>query len=128
MNVLDENVPAIQREILDSWRIRVRQIGFDLARSGLEDDEIIRLLQQLRRATFFTRDADFFERRLCHARYGLVCLAVERDEVAIFVRRLLRHPDFDTQSKRMGTFLRASSAGLSAWRLGAKKPSHHDWR
>jgi hypothetical protein len=68
VNVLDENVPATQREILGSWRIRVRQIGFDLARSGLEDDEIIRLLQQVRRPTFFTRAAGFFDRRLRHPR------------------------------------------------------------
>lgn len=39
--------------------------------STFQDDEIIRFLLQLRRPTFFTRDEDFFDRRFCHAKYGL---------------------------------------------------------
>jgi len=128
VNVLDENVPASQRQLLSSWRIRVRQIGVDVGRAGMQDDEIIALLQQRRRPTFFTRDEDFFDRRLCHAGYSLVYMAVERHEVALFVRRLLRHADFNTQAKRMGAVLRVSSAGLSAWRLHAKKPLAIEWK
>jgi len=94
----------------------------------MQDDEIIALLQQLRRPTFFTRDEDFFDRRLCHAGYSLVYMAVERHEAALFVRRLLRHADFNTQAKRMGAVLRVSSAGLSAWRLHAKKPLAFEWK
>ncbi|HLG15235.1 MAG TPA: hypothetical protein VJH03_12130 [Blastocatellia bacterium] len=30
MNVLDENIPANQRQRLDNWRIRPRQIGFNI--------------------------------------------------------------------------------------------------
>jgi len=30
VNFLDENIPASQRQLLLSWRIRVRQIGVDL--------------------------------------------------------------------------------------------------
>jgi len=128
VNVLDENVPASQRQLLLSWRIRVRQIGVDAGRAGMQDDELIALLQQLRRPTFFTRDEDFFDRRLCHAGYSLVYMAVERHEAALFVRRLLRHADFNTQAKRMGAVLRVSSAGLSAWRLHAKKPLAFEWK
>ena len=34
MNILDENIIASQRQRLRSWRIRVRQIGVDIARKG----------------------------------------------------------------------------------------------
>jgi hypothetical protein len=59
-------------------------------------DEIVGLLVRSRRPTFVTRDLGFFRRELCHKRYCLVCLAVHREEVAFFLRRLLRHPDLDS--------------------------------
>lgn len=117
MNILDENIPASQRQRLENWRIRTRQIGLNVGRGGMQDDEIISSLRQLRRSTFFTRDDDFFDRQLCHARYCLVYLAVEMEEVAPFMRRVLNHPRFDTQAKRMGAVLRVSNAGISIWRL-----------
>ena len=59
MNILDENIPESQRQLLRSWRIRTQQIGHELGRRGMKDEEIIPLLHQLRRPTFFTRDLDF---------------------------------------------------------------------
>jgi hypothetical protein len=72
--ILDENIPAVQRQRLENWRIRVRQISFSSGRKGLQDRETIPFLLRFRRPTFFTRDEDFFDPRLCHARYGLVYL------------------------------------------------------
>lgn len=43
MNILDENVLKSQRQILQSWRISIRQIGYDVGRRGMKDDEIIPL-------------------------------------------------------------------------------------
>ena len=43
MNILDENIPESQRTLLRSRRIAVRQIGHDLGRKGMKDDEIISL-------------------------------------------------------------------------------------
>ena len=113
MNILDENIIASQRQQLRSWRIRVRQVGVDLARKGLQDEEIIPLLHHLRRPTFFTRDRGFYRREICHQQYSLVCLEVVPEEVAIFVRRVLRHPRLNTQAKRLGTVVRASHRGLA---------------
>ena len=127
MNVLDENIPASQRQLLENWHLRPRQIGVNLGRRGWQDEDIIVFLQKLRRPTFFTRDADFYDRQLVHAKYALVFLAVERHEVAHFVRRLLRHPVLRTQAKRMGAVVRASSAGLSIWRLHEPMEMHLDW-
>lgn len=127
MNILDENIPASQRQLLRSWRIRVRQIGYDIGRKGMQDDEIIPFLHQQRRPTFFTRDLGFYERSLCHSGYCLVSLAVEKNEAAFFVRRVLRHPEFDTQAKRMGTVIRVSATGLRVWRLHAEEESLLEW-
>jgi len=127
VNILDENIIGNQRQLLRSWRIRVRHIGYDIRQQGIKDEEIIPFLCQLRRPTLFTRDLGFYKRNLCHTRYCLVCLAVERYEVAGFVRRLLSHPEFDTQAKRMGTVIRVSQTGLLVWRLHAEKELHFDW-
>ena len=127
MNILDENILESQRQILRSWRIRVYQIGYDVSRKGIQDDEIIPFLLQQRRPTFFTRDLGFYDRRLCHARYCLVCLAVGQYEVAVFARRLLRHPEFRTQGRRMGAVIRVSSAGLQVWRLRVEQEVFVPW-
>src|SRR6266496_2270724 len=106
MNILDENIPKPQRELLEGRGISVRQVGVNIGRKGLLDEEIIPLLQRLRHPTFFTRDSDFYDRRLCHRQYCLVYMSVEKSEAALFVRRLLHHPGFKTQAKRMGTVIR----------------------
>jgi hypothetical protein len=74
-------------------------------------------LHHLRRPTFFTRDRSFYRREVCHRQYGIVCLEVAPEEVAIFVRRVLRHPRLNTQAKRLGTVVRASHRGLGLCRL-----------
>ena len=126
MNILDENIIASQRQRLRSWRIPVRQIGVDIARKGLQDEEILPFLHHLRRPTFFTRDRGFYRREVCHRQYSLVCLEVAPEEVAIFVRRILRPPRLNTQVKRMGTVVRASHRGLAFW--GRFFRRHMLWR
>lgn len=49
MNILDENIPKQQRQLLESWRIRTQQIGFNVGRCGMQDDEIIIFLERLSR-------------------------------------------------------------------------------
>jgi len=34
MNILDENIPEGQRQLLRSWRIQAKQIGHDIGRQG----------------------------------------------------------------------------------------------
>lgn len=52
MIVLDENFTQSQRQLLKSWRIPIRQIGYEVGRAGMKDDEIPHLLHQLHRPTF----------------------------------------------------------------------------
>ncbi len=82
MNVLDENILESQRQLLRAWRIPVGQIGHELGRKGMQDEEIIPFLLTLPRATLFTRDLGFYSRQLCHARYSVVVLAVGQYEAA----------------------------------------------
>jgi hypothetical protein len=89
--------------------------------AGIKDEQIIPLLLKLRRPTFFTRDLGFFDAKLAHARYGIVCLAVGPDEATSFVRRFLRHPSFDTQAKRLGRVMRVSQVGIRVFEPGGEE-------
>jgi hypothetical protein len=117
MNILDENIGDDQRKYLRAWRVPVHRIGYDIGQAGMKDEAIIPWLLQLPRSTFFSRDLDFYRRGLVHRHYCLVYLAIEQNVVAEYVRRVLRHPEFNTATKRMGTVIRAAPTGLTLWRL-----------
>ena len=127
MNILDENIRRDQREMLRAWRVPVRQVGRDFVSKGVEDENMVPRLLRVRHATFFTRDADFFKRELRHSRYCLVYLTIGEEGSAVYVRRILRHPAFNTQAKRMGAVVRASPTGLTIWRLHAEAEEHLSW-
>jgi hypothetical protein len=127
VNILDENIIESQRQLLRRWGIAVRHVGYDLGRQGMQDEEIMPFLHRLRQPTFFTRDLDFYAPSLCHRRYCLVYMAVKKDEVALFVRRFLRHAEFDTAAKRLGAVIRVSHVGLAAWRLHTEQETHFAW-
>jgi len=127
MNVLDENIPEDQRTLLRKWRVAHRQIGLDIGRTGMKDDQVTPLLLKQDRPTFFTLDADFYARRLCHEDYCLVYLDVERRQVAEYVRRVLRHRDLNTKAKRMGLVIRVLPTGLTVWRIHREQESHLTW-
>ncbi|HYL73513.1 MAG TPA: hypothetical protein VEU96_04875 [Bryobacteraceae bacterium] len=127
MIILDENILDGQRLLLEAWRLAARQIGVDLGRKGLKDEEIVVLLRQQRNPTFFTRDAGFYHPGLRHRSYCLVVASVGQHEVATFIRRFLRHHEFDTRAKRMGQVVRVSHVGLAIWHLRAQTETHTAW-
>jgi len=128
MNVLDENIIDSQRQQLLAWRIRVRQIGYEVGRKGMNDrEEIIPLLHHLRRPAFFTRDAGFYHRTLCHAGYCIVYLRVAKTEVAEYIRRFLRHPEFDTHAKRSGKVVQVNRDELRYWQRSAVSEQKVEW-
>lgn len=118
MNLLDENIRDDQRALLRKWRIPFRQIGKEISRSGVADENLIPLLHRLHRATLFTQDQDFFDRSFCHEAYGLVFLEIRYKEVAAFIRRFLKHSAFNTQAKRLGMVARVRAEGVQFWRKG----------
>ena len=106
MIVLDENIPESQRLLLRSWRIQPQQIGHEVGRQGMKDEEIVPLLHELKRATFFTRDLGFYKRYFCHSYYCLTILDIGQYEVANFLERFLQSQKFNTKTKRMGEVIR----------------------
>jgi hypothetical protein len=128
MNVLDENLPECEQQQLCRWRIRVRHIGYDFARQGIKDDQVIPLLHKLNRPTFFSRDGDYFNNKLCHAGYCLVFLDVDDVLVAEYVRRLLRHPAFNTRAKRLGRVIRLAPSGITFFAVRKNQEQHLSWQ
>jgi hypothetical protein len=127
MHVLDENFPRPQRALLERWRIHVRQVGFELARKGTLDENVLPVLHRLRRVTFFTRDEDYDQRDLRHPRYCLVFLDVDVNVMAERVRRFLRHRSFRTWAQRQGCVIRVCESGMFVWRPKAKQVEHIAW-
>jgi hypothetical protein len=62
--VLDEHILDSQRLALEASRASAKQIGVDIGRKGMKDDEIIVLLRRLRNLNVFTRDAGFYTAEL----------------------------------------------------------------
>ena len=127
MLVLDENLPASQRQLLLKWRIHFRMIGVDVAARGTDDEILISAFHHLPQPTFFSLDNDFYRRDWVHASYCLVWLDVRRRDAAVFIRRFLRHPSFDTQNKRMGNVVRVHSHGITFWRGRQRAPDSVAW-
>jgi len=127
LNLLDENFPGDQALLLRAWRIPFRKIGREVARLGAKDPDIIPLLHQLRRVTFFTQDRGFGNRTLCHPAYCLVWLDVRPDDAALHVRRFLKHPRFSTQANRMGLVVRAHHDGLQFWQINRAGVQRTAW-
>jgi hypothetical protein len=127
LNVLDENIIESQRQMLRGWRIAIHQIGFEIGRKAMKDQQISPLLNTLARPILFTRDIGFYDRALLHQNYGLVVLDVRPQEAAHFIRRGLSHPHFATKARRMGAVLKASHTGINSWRLHAQEEIRCPW-
>lgn len=127
MNILDENVRADQLAFLRDQRVSVKKIGEEIGRKGMQDADIISLLHDLDRPTFFTLDADFSHPRLRHEGYCLVFLVVRPTLFADYVRRVLRHKRLNTKAKRMGLVIRVEPEGMSIWGKHAEKAEHVPW-
>jgi hypothetical protein len=127
VNVLDENIPRDQKDLLGQWRVRFRAIPQDIGSQGLSDDNIPSLLLRLKQPTFLTRDKDFFLRELVHARCALVWFDVATEETAFFIRMFLDHPSFRTNSQRLGKVIQVQSQGLSFWTKKSIELIHVGW-
>jgi hypothetical protein len=128
MLVIDENLPASQRQLLRKWRIRFRAVGVDVATPGTQDLDLVPILHTLAKPTLFTLDRHFFRADWAHVSYGLVWLDVNDSEAAEYIRRFLRHPAFDTKSKRLGVVARVGATDIHFWRKGQSHLRIVKWR
>jgi hypothetical protein len=127
VNLLDENIRDDQRARLRKGRVPFRQIGKEISSNGIADENIIPLLHEFHRVTFFTQDRDFLNKDLCHDAYALVFLDVNAASVAEFIRRFLKHPRFNTQTKRMGLVVRIHPDGMEYWNKGRRRSQFLEW-
>ncbi len=127
MNLLDENIPLEQRDLLQARGVPCRAIGQDIAQLSIGDDNILVLLHRLKHPTLFTRDVDFFHRDLAHENYALVWLDVAPGEAALFVRRFLRHPRFRTKAARLGVVARVHHDGVHFWQRHRTEVQNVPW-
>lgn len=127
MILLDANIPVEQKALLEFWRIHCRQIGDEVAPSDIADENILVLLHQLKRPTFFTRDRDFFRAKLAHPKYCLVWVDAGPEEAAHLIRRFLRHPQFRTASLRMGIVARVNQSQVQFWKPKQSRLSSLKW-
>lgn len=127
MIFLDENIIDSQRLLLQSWKIHIRQIGYEIGTKGMKDEEIIPFLHKIGEITFFTGDGGFYNKNFCHSNYCIVCLAVNQSEVATFIRRLLKHPTFNTKAKRFGKIVLVSHSHIRYWQLQENKDELLNW-
>jgi hypothetical protein len=70
----------------------------------------------------------FLQSALCHPNYAIVWLNVHPDEAALYARRLLRHPEFSTQRRRLGKVIRVHWEGISFFQRLARGLTHLQWR
>jgi hypothetical protein len=122
MLIIDENISE-----LEVWRLResgiaVRQIGTEITKLGVTDENIIAVLHQLKRPTFFTRDRDFWSSQLVHRGYCLVFLDLQEHEgeIAAAIRKFLKHPAFGTHSRRLGKVIRLHPDRIAYWQKGKR--------
>jgi hypothetical protein len=116
--LLDHNIPRDQANMLRRWRVRFSQIGFELGRPEWEDQqEIIRLLHQLKLPTLFTRDLGFYRAQYRHANYCIVVLDGLAIETAVDIRRFLREPLFRTRALRAGCVAKVRRSGITWWAI-----------
>jgi hypothetical protein len=127
MIILDENIPDEQADLLEKRRIHVRRIGREVGWFGMDDEEIIPLLHQLQRPTFFTLDSDYYKRRLRHKGYCLVHLVVEDEMIAGYIQALLRQSAFNTRAKRMGCVIQVQPSGIALWRMNVQTELDMEW-
>ncbi len=121
MYLLDENITKDQKELLEKWRFRVKQIGVDFKNKGIKDEQIITLLQQIKGVLFITRDTDFFKKEFCHLNYCIVFLDVEKTEVAYYIRKFLTHPLFNNNYKRLGKIIKLNQTYIQYYILKSEK-------
>jgi len=119
MFLLDEHVLGNQHNKLLNWHFPFKKIGKGAGKKGMDDqNQIIPFLHLYSRTTFFSHDLGFYNRKFCHSCYCIVILQVDRYEAAEYIRRFLKHPNFNTHNKRMGWIIEVQKTSIKGMRVG----------
>jgi hypothetical protein len=125
--ILDENIDEFQKQFLHKRKYRFKQIGVDVGRKGMEDENIIPLLLKTKKCTFFTLDKGFYSRELCHKNYCIVFLSVSQFETSVFIRKFLNFKEFNNQTKRNGKVFLLEHKSIKFYNLNTMKEKKVRW-
>jgi hypothetical protein len=126
--LLDENIPEEQRLKLIRWHLPMKQIGVDAGFKGMDDrDDVLPMLHVLPKPTFFTLDLGLYYKKFCHPRHGVAIFRVNKREAADYIRRFLKHPDFDTHNKHMGWVVEVHKSIIKGMRVGKTDEFKFNW-
>jgi hypothetical protein len=112
--VLDELFDESIYEQLKARRIAIDKIGAGFGKTGWLDEHILHALHGSEK-TFHTRDHGFYRRSHAHSSYCLVYYDVPLGEMSEYVRRFLRHPQFNTHAKRLGKVIKITTQRIEVW-------------
>lgn len=125
-NVLDELTIKEVSEQLKRWRIATDKVGREFGQFGWSDEQIRGALIGSRK-TFHTRDKGYYKPIYRHSSYSLVFYDVRDDEMAYYIRRLLRHSLFNTHAKRLGKVIKVTSIHIEFWEVGRSGKVKVEW-
>ena len=117
-NILDANIETENVSLLRR-PLKVKQVGVHFLSSNADDEYIINWLKRLKTPTFITKDCkDFYNCRRLDKHYFIICVDVHRREFVSVVRKIFKHPLFNTVAKRMGKVIRVTSTYINYFEVG----------
>lgn len=96
----------------------------------IKDERVPELLRELDEPTFITIDMGFWDRKLTHNKYCILCFPLrndQQDQVPVLLRRLLRLKEFHSKAERMGKVTRVSVSEIEYWQVGDSNPHKLEW-
>jgi hypothetical protein len=94
------------------------------------DDRVAEILLEVVKPTFVTIDRDFWDRRLCHPDYCILCFDLRDDQQNLlprWLRALVQQKGFDTRAARMGKVARVGPKRIDFFEHLAAHVKHLDW-
>ena len=128
MLLLDENITIDQFQLLEQWKIKVRQIGVDFETKGIKDEQIITTLHQHKGILLLTRDNDFFLKSNCHNNYSIAYFEVKLSETAFFIRKFLSFPLFQYNKQRLGKVFKINQSCIQYWEMNKEEITMIGWK
>jgi hypothetical protein len=124
-HVLDELVGNQYYSELQRW-LSIVKVGDGFGWKSMQDDEIRRELHSSGK-TFHTQDKGYYHPIHRHHAYCLVYYDVTDKELVTYIRRFLRHPQFNTHAKRMGNVVRVTTQYIEVWSLKSENREIIEW-
>src|SRR5258708_16672019 len=129
--VLDDQLDASAvLPIIQKWakvtRLRDLRIGQQVL-----DDRVPSILLAINKPTFLTIDQGFWSRRWCNPNYCVLYFALRSDQQARIpdlLRRLMRLPEFQTQSRRNGKIAIVCLESVEYWQWQMTDPQRITWK